>query len=300
MANFAEYLQAQHDARREGPIGAVAGLFCTMDHGKIRSVSGVKQWFDQNAADVPMSPEQVAEGLSVAVREYNAQRDGAQTPASPGAQAEWQAWVSGVLEGFDQRLAGIEAALTWLVDAQAGMAAAQQAQIDSRSVQDYRDWAGGDQTRSEAAALGLVTPAPGRSSTPGYEHVLPPTQIDMVGPEHVADSAQEFASTPMETQPGITQPDNSVSPLAQAMGLDADPALAAQRAAIQAEAERIAAGVPADAPDGAYYDESAQVQQVRASEPQTQEWAAPATQSYSPEQWRAWAMTSDIPDEAGE
>jgi len=71
--------------------------------------------------------------------------------------------------------------------------------------------------------------------------------------------------------------------LAHAMGLDADPALAAQREAIRAEAARIQAGADGG-PPGAYYDESAMVQEI-------------APQSYSAEQWRAWAMTSDIPDD---
>jgi hypothetical protein len=274
MPNFAEYLDAMVNAPRDAndPVLHLARAWASYPHGKIRSVSGVRKWFDDHKSEI--SPELVERAMPIAVREYTAIRDGAQAPA-PTANSDLAEWMASI----NERLAGIEQALVWLVDAEAGRSAAQQAQIDARSVQDYRDWAGGDQTRSEAAALGLVTPAPGRtsgpqrtepSSQPGYEHVLPPTGII---PRN--NSGDQQSSTTED------------HPLAHAMGLDADPALAAQREAIAAEAERIQAASP---PEAAYYDESAQVQQV-----------APAEGgSYSPEQWRAWAMTSDIPGDEPE
>ena len=323
MANFADYLAEQHKAQRQDEVGAVAGLFCTSEHGKIRSVSGVRAWFTDNSGQMPLDAALVDKGLTMAVREYNAQRDGSQTPGSPSAQAEWQAWVSGVLEGLSQRLGGIEAALTWVVDAMAAQSALSQAQMDTRSAQDYRDWAGGDQTRSEAAALGLVTPAPrtsevrssvanppvdnevpaqpGRSSVPGYENVLPPgTKPGPAGYEGVPAQPMDlttYDAAILPAPPDYPEVDNSQDQLkstsddhgrlAHAMGLDADPALAAQREAIRAEAARIQRESPAssrETPPGAFYDESADVQEI-------------APQSYSAEQWRAWAMTSDIPDD---
>ena len=318
MANFVEYLGGQ--AERQDPVGELARYW--RDHGKpsLRSVSGVRQHLTENPA-----PYDLTEALAKAVGEYTASK-GSPTMEANKALAEaseWQAWVSGVLEGFSQRLGGIESALTWVVDAMAAQTALSQAQMDTRSAQDYRDWAGGDQTRSEAAALGLVTPAPrtsevrssvanppvdnevpaqpGRSSVPGYEHVLPPgTKPGPAGYEGVPAQPMDltaYDAAILPAPPDYPEVDNSQDQLkstsddhgrlAHAMGLDADPALAAQREAIRAEAARIQRESPAssrETPPGAFYDESADVQEI-------------APQSYSAEQWRAWAMTSDIPDD---
>jgi len=318
MANFVEYLGGQ--AERQDPVGELARYW--RDHGKpsLRSVSGVRQHLTENPP-----PYDLTESLAKAVGEYTASK-GSPTMEANKALAEaseWQAWVSGVLEGFSQRLGGIESALTWLVDAMAAQTAMSQAQMDTRSAQDYRDWAGGDQTRSEAAALGLVTPAPrtsevrssvanppvdnevpaqpGRSSVPGYEHVLPPgTKPGPAGYEGVPAQPMDltaYDAAILPAPPDYPEVDNSQDQLkstsddhgrlAHAMGLDADPALAAQREAIRAEAARIQRESPAssrETPPGAFYDESADVQEI-------------APQSYSAEQWRAWAMTSDIPDD---
>ena len=318
MANFVEYLGGQ--AERQDPVGELARYW--RDHGKpsLRSVSGVRQHLTENPA-----PYDLTEALAKAVGEYTASK-GSPTMEANKALAEaseWQAWVSGVLEGFSQRLGGIESALTWLVDAMAAQTALSQAQMDTRSAQDYRDWAGGDQTRSEAAALGLVTPAPrtsevrssvanppvdnevpaqpGRSSVPGYENVLPPgTKPGPAGYEGVPAQPMDlttYDAAILPAPPDYPEVDNSQDQLkstsddhgrlAHAMGLDADPALAAQREAIRAEAARIQRESPAssrETPPGAFYDESADVQEI-------------APQSYSAEQWRAWAMTSDIPDD---
>ena len=318
MANFVEYLGGQ--AERQDPVGELARYW--RDHGKpsLRSVSGVRQHLTENPA-----PYDLTEALAKAVGEYTASK-GSPTMEANKALAEaseWQAWVSGVLEGFSQRLGGIESALTWLVDAMAAQTAMSQAQMDTRSAQDYRDWAGGDQTRSEAAALGLVTPAPrtsevrssvanppvdnevpaqpGRSSVPGYENVLPPgTKPGPAGYEGVPAQPMDlttYDAAILPAPPDYPEVDNSQDQLkstsddhgrlAHAMGLDADPALAAQREAIRAEAARIQRESPAssrETPPGAFYDESADVQEI-------------APQSYSAEQWRAWAMTSDIPDD---
>ena len=317
MANFVEYLGGQ--AERQDPVGELARYW--RDHGKpsLRSVSGVRQHLTENPA-----PYDLTEALAKAVGEYTASK-GSPTMEANKALAEaseWQAWVSGVLEGFSQRLGGIESALTWVVDAMAAQTALSQAQMDTRSAQDYRDWAGGDQTRSEAAALGLVTPAPrtsevrssvanppvdnevpaqpGRSSVPGYENVLPPgTKPGPAGYEGVPAQPMDltaYDAAILPAPPDYPEVDNSQDQLkstsddhgrlAHAMGLDADPALAAQREAIRAEAARIQRESPAssrETPPGAFYDESADVQQVATS--------------YSAEQWRAWAMTSDIPDD---
>ena len=317
MANFVEYLGGQ--AERQDPVGELARYW--RDHGKpsLRSVSGVRQHLTENPA-----PYDLTEALAKAVGEYTASK-GSPTMEANKALAEaseWQAWVSGVLEGLSQRLGGIESALTWLVDAMAAQTAMSQAQMDTRSAQDYRDWAGGDQTRSEAAALGLVTPAPrtsevrssaanppvdnevpaqpGRSSVPGYENVLPPgTKPGPAGYEGVPAQPMDlttYDAAILPAPPDYPEVDNSQDQLkstsddhgrlAHAMGLDADPALAAQREAIRAEAARIQRESPAssrETPPGAFYDESADVQQVATS--------------YSAEQWRAWAMTSDIPDD---
>ena len=318
MANFVEYLGGQ--AERQDPVGELARYW--RDHGKpsLRSVSGVRQHLTENPA-----PYDLTEALAKAVGEYTASK-GSPTMEANKALAEaseWQAWVSGVLEGLSQRLGGIESALTWVVDAMAAQTALSQAQMDTRSAQDYRDWAGGDQTRSEAAALGLVTPAPrtsevrssvanppvdnevpaqpGRSSVPGYENVLPPgTKPGPAGYEGVPAQPMDltaYDAAILPAPPDYPEVDNSQDQLkstsddhgrlAHAMGLDADPALAAQREAIRAEAARIQRESPAssrETPPGAFYDESADVQEI-------------APQSYSAEQWRAWAMTSDIPDD---
>ena len=301
MANFVEYLGGQ--AERQDPVGELARYW--RDHGKpsLRSVSGVRQHLTENPP-----PYDLTESLAKAVGEYTASK-GSPTMEANKALAEaseWQAWVSGVLEGLSQRLGGIESALTWLVDAMAAQTAMSQAQMDTRSAQDYRDWAGGDQTRSEAAALGLVTPAPGsvpgrdrssaanppvdnevpaqpgRSSVPGYEHVLPPgTKPGPAGYEGVPAQPMDlttYDAAILPAPPDYPEVDNSQDQLKSTS--DDHGRLAHATAA---EAARIQAGADGG-PPGAYYDESAQVQEI-------------APQSYSAEQWRAWAMTSDIPDD---
>src|SRR6516225_10789484 len=282
MANFVEYLGGQ--AERQDPVGELARYW--RDHGKpsLRSVSGVRQHLTENPP-----PYDLTESLAKAVGEYTASK------GSPTMEANKA-----------------------LAEAMAAQTALSQAQMDTRSAQDYRDWAGGDQTRSEAAALGLVTPAPrtsevrssvanppvdnevpaqpGRSSVPGYEHVLPPgTKPGPAGYEGVPAQPMDlttYDAAILPAPPDYPEVDNSQDQLkstsddhgrlAHAMGLDADPALAAQREAIRAEAARIQRESPAssrETPPGAFYDESADVQEI-------------APQSYSAEQWRAWAMTS--------
>jgi hypothetical protein len=301
MASFAEWLI---DHGSDNPVAiAWRAAIAAPNAGpvlRIKSVSGVKRWFDAPEREWD-DREAMEQALGQLVASYTHDRGGRALESTERAEAsEWQAWVSGVLEGLSQRLGGIEAALTWVVDAMAAQTALSQAQTDSASAQDYRDWAGGDQTRSEAAALGLVTPAPGRSSAanppvdnevpaqpgrssvPGYENVLPPgTKPGPAGYEGVPAQPMDlttYDAAILPAPPDYPEVDNSQD---QLKSTSDDHGRLAH--AIAAEAARIQAGADGG-PPGAYYDESAQVQEV-------------APQSYSAEQWRAWAMTSDIPDD---
>lgn len=291
MTNFAQYLADQHAKGRQDEIAVVAGIWVTMSDGKARSVSGIRKWFDEHADQIPVSTEQYQVGLQHAVAEYTSQRDGSQPPQVTIPQT-----LTDALAEVRERMDGMERALVWIVDAISGQAAASALAADPRSPTDYREWAGGDATRSEAAALGLVTPAPGRVSRefagdphlrgaqPGYEHVMPPT----------TETSQQWAQPPLvehsepperveAMQQGEYQPSADPGNFYYDHGPGSPPGQQTDLAdAIAAEAARIQASAGDD--EVAYYDESAAVQPV----------APPA--GYSPEQWRAWAMVSDIPD----
>lgn len=175
---FADWLTSQIE--RADAIGTLAKAWDAGDTGKITSVSGVKRWFDENPGE--LEPDWLKTTLELAVRDYTAIRQqGTGTGATKALdRMERMEAMLKALESVPERLGGMEQALAWLVDSQAAFM--EQQALAARlaapgDAQDYRSAIGGDSSRSEAEAMGLVSPAPPRSSVPGYEHVIAPQAV---------------------------------------------------------------------------------------------------------------------------
>lgn len=294
---------------RQDDVGTIARLWDQGDTGKITSVSGVKRWFDEYPPD--QGKEWVAATLAAAVREYTSERQTGEgkaaskllnTPTESLDRMERIEAHTQVLPEVLERLGGVEQALAWLVDAQSAWLEQQQLQarsMEAQTGQDYRAAIGGDATRSEAEAMGLVSPAPPRSDRPGYEHVLPPggwaSGAQPAQVEDIIDAGAlppRYPQPPVDNSPGQQQvyPQPVENPQVEAYQVQPGPEQV--RAAIAAEAARIQGAQfrGSDPGEGVYYDG-----------PPPGDPSGSQAPGYYPERavapsasdWKAWAQGAD-------
>lgn len=322
---FADWLLGQIE--RQDAVGTLARAWDQGETGKITSVSGVKRWFTENPGE--LEPDWVQTTMELAVREYTQHRQSqvagssepGTTPTKTLDRLERIETMLKALESVPGRLETIEQASAWLVDTMSayleGFAARVQEHNQATGHQhDWRSMVGDGSSRSEAEAMGLVSPAPPRSSVPGYEHVIQPQPVpqppeptedqvrDLVQRAYAQEQADLYPQPPVDNGPGYPQQpvDNprsttvdrslpeTFAEAAQQMaaGGQVPPAdQAAIRAAIEAEAARIQGGTfrgsePSHSP---YYD--GDVESPAGSPP-----AAPAAYD-----WRAMAQQADYSGE---